>query len=329
MWVLLFIWNTFITCHFSIWIFESFISGSHSSLYPFSFLLWLAWGPYDGICLLSSSSAHSGQALRAGRGWGRLSPAGVGCDRRSLQSEDRGPVLLAFLRPAPASFLPHPLPSSSFFTSTVIQYFSLHFFSGFGRTVWLAWLVQGMNPGPWQWKPRVLTTEPPGNSSVLNIFFFSLQLLIFEMCSTHLTLWCQTTVTIVRFCYCMFPLMISGETVSIFSVSDRTRTMFVSAQNKVQSMWTLLKSRRPVWGSVAQCLSCVVWVVDFVFWECLLSFLELWPSSCLVGYHSRASLDNSNMQHFYVLNFGIGEYTWKAHYFTFQCVEKSRLLMSA
>lgn len=187
----------------------------------------------------------------------------------------------------------------------------------------------GNEPRPLAMKAQSPNTDPPGNSSMLNIFFFSLQLLIFEMCSTHLTLWCQTAVTIVRFCYCMFPLMISGETVSIFSVSDRTRTMFVSAQNKVQRMWTLLKSRRPVWGSVAQCLSCVAWVVDFVFLECLLSFLELWPSSCLVGYHSRACLDNSNMQHFYVLNFGIGEYTWKAHYFTFQCVEKLRLLMSA
>lgn len=62
------IWNTFITCHFSIWIFESFISGSHSPLYPFSFLLWRVWGAYDGTCLLSSAPHTQGRVWGQGVG---------------------------------------------------------------------------------------------------------------------------------------------------------------------------------------------------------------------------------------------------------------------
>lgn len=138
---------------FHLWVTFTFVPLFFSALTSLGGLWWHLFTIFQLRTLTSGSG---------GRGWGRLSPAGVGCDRRSLQSEDRGPILLAFSRPASASLLPHPLPSSSFFTSTVIQYFSLHFFSGFGRTVWLAWLVQGMNPGPWQWKPRVLTLTHQG-----------------------------------------------------------------------------------------------------------------------------------------------------------------------
>ena len=115
--------NTYITCHFPICIFESFISGSHSPLYPFSVLLWQAWGAYDGTCLLSSSSAHSGQGLGAG-GWGHLSPVWVSCDHRWGQR----PILLAFPHPTSPS-LPHPLPFSSLsplWFSTSSSFFTFH-----------------------------------------------------------------------------------------------------------------------------------------------------------------------------------------------------------
>ena len=212
--------NTYITCHFSIWIFESFISGSHSPLYPFSVLLWQAWGAYDGTCLLSSSSAHSGQCLGAG-GWGHLSLAWVSCDHRWGQR----PILLAF--PHPHISLSSPFTAFLFLESTVIQYFlsllhlplwfSLHFFSVFGCTVCLAWLVDRPVNEP---RPLAVKAQSPNHwtarkLSSVKFFFFPLQLLISEMCSPQLMLWCQTIVTIVRFCYCTFPLMISGETVSI------------------------------------------------------------------------------------------------------------------
>ena len=209
------IWNTFITCHFSIWIFESFISGSHSSLYPFSFLLWRAWGglwwhlfTIFQLCTLRAGSGGRGVGVSVSH-WSGLWP--------QVPAEWGQRPHLAFPCPASASLLPHPLPSSSFFTSTVIQYFSFHFFSVFGRTVWLVWLVHRPGNEP---RPLAMKAQSPNHwtaRELLNVkfFLFSLQLLVFEMCSPHLTLWCQTTVTIVRFCYCMFPLMISGETVSI------------------------------------------------------------------------------------------------------------------